>query len=164
VTYEYPGFLAVYENREGNAQSMFEKSGGILLHRTLGTMFLDRGGYRIVPEKGSSLAPSELKSTNGGNREHWANFLDCVKTREKPTSDIEKCQHSTTTCLLGKVALRSKLRLDFRCPEVDGRRTGREEISVSRISQALETGGLRKGRTRSHGPLLGLLHSDDRTA
>jgi predicted dehydrogenase len=113
VTYEYPGFLAVYENREGNAQSMFDKSGGILFHGTKGTMYLDRGGYKIVPEKGSALEASEMKSTSGGNREHWANFLDCVKTREKPTSDIEKCMHSTTTCLLGNVALRSKLRLDF---------------------------------------------------
>jgi len=113
VTYEYPGFLAVYENREGNAQSMFDKSGGILFNGSKGTMYLDRGGYKIVPEKGSALEASEMKSTSGGNREHWANFLDCVKTREKPTSDIEKCQHSTTTCLLGNVALRSKLRLDF---------------------------------------------------
>jgi predicted dehydrogenase len=113
VTYEYPGFLAVYENREGNAQSMFEKSGGILFHGTLGTMYLDRSGYKIVPEKGSTVEASEMKSTSGGNREHWANFLDCVKTRERPTSDIEKCLHSTTTCLLGNVALRSKLRLDF---------------------------------------------------
>jgi predicted dehydrogenase len=113
VTYEYPGFLAVYENRDANAQSMFGESGGILFHGTKGTMFLDRSGYRIVPEKGSTLEASEMKSTSGGNREHWANFLDCVKTRERPTSDIEKCQHSTTTCLLGNVALRSKLRLDF---------------------------------------------------
>jgi predicted dehydrogenase len=113
VTYEYPGFLAVYENRAGNAQSMFDKGGGILFHGTKGTMFLDRGGYKIVPEKGSDLKESEVKSAGGGNKEHWANFLDCVKTREKPTSDIEKCQHSTTTCLLGNVALRSKLRLDF---------------------------------------------------
>jgi predicted dehydrogenase len=113
VTYQYPGFLAVYENREGNAQSMFDKSGGILFHGTKGTMYLDRSGYKIVPEKGSTLEASEMKSTSGGNREHWANFLDCVKTREKPTSDIEKCMHSTTTCLLGNVALRSKLRLDF---------------------------------------------------
>ncbi len=113
VAYEYPGFIAVYENRECNAQSMFDKGGGILFHGTKGTMFLDRGGYKVIPEKGSMLEASEMKSTSGGNVEHWANFLDCVKTREKPTSDIEKCQHSTTTCLLGNVALRSRLRLDF---------------------------------------------------
>src|SRR5258708_40348454 len=92
---------------------MFEKSGGILFHGDLGTMFLDRSGYRVVPEKGSALQASEMKSTGGGNREHWANFLECVRTRQQPTSDIEKRQHSTTTCLPGHVALRSKLRLDF---------------------------------------------------
>lgn len=113
VVYEYPNFIATYENRENNAQSMFEKSGGILFHGERGTMFLDRREYRVIPEKGSDLEASGMKSTSGGNREHWANFLECVRTRQQPTSDIEKCQHSTTTCLLGNIALRSKLRLDF---------------------------------------------------
>ncbi len=113
VTYEYPGFIAVYENRENNGQSMFEKGGGILFHGDKGTLFVDRRGYQVIPEKGSTLEASETKSAGSGYREHWANFLECVRTREQPTSDIEKCQHSTTTCLLGNVALRSKLRLDF---------------------------------------------------
>ena len=59
------------------------------------------------------VEPIEVKSSNNTNMAHWANFLECVKTREKPISDIEKCQRSTTTCLLGNVALRSKLRIDF---------------------------------------------------
>ena len=113
VTYEYPGFIAVYENRELNGQSMFQKGGGILFHGTKGTMFVDRSEYHVVPERGSDLKEETVKSTGGGNREHWANFLKCMRTREKPTSDIELCQRSTTTCLLGNVALRSKLRVDF---------------------------------------------------
>jgi hypothetical protein len=44
---------------------------------------------------------------------HWANFLECVKTRQKPISDIEIGHRSTTTALLGNVALRSKLRIDW---------------------------------------------------
>jgi hypothetical protein len=114
VTYEYPGFIATYENRNSNAQSMFQKSGGILFCGTKGTMFLDRGGYQIIPEKGvTELDPVEVKSTSSGNKEHWANFLQCIRSREKPTSDIEKCFRSTSTCLLGNIALRSKLRLDW---------------------------------------------------
>ena len=92
---------------------MFDKSGGILFCGTKGTMFLDRSGYKVVPEKGSALEASEMKSTQRRESEHWANFLECVKTREKPTSDIEKCLRSTTTCLLGNVALRSRLHLDW---------------------------------------------------
>jgi hypothetical protein len=92
---------------------MFQKGGGILFCGTKGTMFLDRSGYQVVPERGSDLQPEEAKSTSGGNLEHWANFVQCVRTREKPTSDIEKCFRSTSTCLLGNIALRSKLRLDW---------------------------------------------------
>ncbi len=115
VTYEYPGFIATYENREGNAQSMFAKGYGILFHGTRGTLFVDRRGYRLVPEKieGNDLAEVEVASFNSSNLAHWRNFFECIKTRRKPVSDIETCQRSTTTCLLGNVALRSKLRIDW---------------------------------------------------
>jgi len=119
VTYKYPsGFVATYERRAANAQSMFEKGGGILFCGSKGTLFLDRGGYKIVPEKTgkppvAAMAEAEEKSTDSGNANHWANFLECVRTRQKPQSDIETCQRSTTTCLLGNVALRSRLRLDW---------------------------------------------------
>ena len=113
VTYEYPGFLATYENRNGNAQSMFGKGYGILFHGSKGTLFVDRSGYKLVPERGATLEEVEVKSSNNSNMAHWANFLECVKTRQKPVSDIEVCQRSTTTCLLGNVALLSKMRIDW---------------------------------------------------
>ncbi len=113
VCYEYPGFLCTYENRSGNEQSMFGKGGGILFHGDKGTLFVDRGEYWLLPEKGSTLEESTVKSSNNSNMSHWANFLECVRTRRKPISDIETCQRSTTTCLLGNVALRAKLRVDW---------------------------------------------------
>jgi predicted dehydrogenase len=113
VSYEYPGFLATYENREANAQSMFGKGYGILFSGTNGTLFVDRSGYQVVPERGSTLEAVEVKATGGGNKDHWANFIECMHTRARPTSDIEKCFRSTTTCLLGNIAIRSKMRLDW---------------------------------------------------
>jgi hypothetical protein len=55
----------------------------------------------------------EVKATDSGNANHWKNFLECVKTRNKPNSDIEKCYRSTSTCHLGNIALRSKMRVDW---------------------------------------------------
>lgn len=112
VTYEYPGFIAIYEHRQGNAQSMFGKGGGILFHGNKATLFVDRSEYRIIPETKGAEALI-VKSRGSGNREHWSNFLECVRTRQRPISDIEKCYRSSSTCLLGNVALRSKLRLDW---------------------------------------------------
>src|SRR5712691_1961218 len=113
VTYEYPGFIATYGNRLGNANSMFQQGYGILFHGTKATMFVDRGRYEIYPEKDSGLEAVTVKSANNSNMAHWANFLDCVKTRQRPISDIEIGHRSTTTALLGNVALRSKLRIDW---------------------------------------------------
>ena len=113
VTYEFPGFIATYENRNSNGESMFGKGGGILFHGTKGTLFVDRSLYKLIPVKGSGLEEVEVKSSNNTNVAHWANFLECIQTRQKPISDIEHCQRSTTTCLLGNVALRSKLRIDW---------------------------------------------------
>lgn len=113
VSYEYPGFIATYENRLGNANSMMGKGYGILFHGSKGTLFVDRSGFELTPEKGATLAARAEKSSNNSNDAHWKNFLECIRTRQRPASDIEVCQKSTTACLLGNVALRSKLRLDW---------------------------------------------------
>jgi len=113
VTYEYPGFLATYENREASSISMFQRGGGILFHGTKGTLYLDRNFFEVVPEEKSDLQRERVKRSNDMNDAHWANFLECVKTRAKPASDVETCHRSTATCLLGNIALRSKLRIDW---------------------------------------------------
>ena len=112
VTYEYPGFIATYENRNANAQSMFNKGGGILFHGSEATLFVDRQGYRLISE-GKGGQPAEVEATSSGNANHWADFLECVRSRQRPISDIERCLRSTSTCLLGNVALRSGQRLDW---------------------------------------------------
>jgi hypothetical protein len=99
VTYEYPGFIATYENRNANGQSMFNKGGGILFCGSEATLYVDREGYRVIPE-GKGGRHEEVKSSSSGNLNHWANFLECVRTRQRPASDIEKCFRSTSTCLL----------------------------------------------------------------
>lgn len=113
VTFEYPGFVATYENRSANGQSLFDKGAGILFHGTKGTLFVDRSLYRLIPEPNSDLKPAEQRSSNKANVDHWANFLDCVRARRNPVSDIEIGHRSTTTCLLGNVAFRSKQCVDW---------------------------------------------------
>jgi predicted dehydrogenase len=114
VTYQYPNeMLCTYEYRAGNGQSMFNQGYGILFHGTKGTLFVDRSLYRVIPEKGSDLEAVEEKSSNNHNMAHWANFMECVKNRWRPVSDIEIGHRSTSTAILGNVSYRSKLRVDW---------------------------------------------------
>ncbi len=118
VTYEYPGFVATYESRFCNGNSMYDKGYGIEFHGTDGTLFVDRGGFEVHPERrkvgkkvGDQTASMKMENANDSHFDHVRNFLDCVKSRQRPISDIEIGHRSTTTCLLGNVAYRSKERL-----------------------------------------------------
>ena len=119
VTYEYPnGMIATYENRMFNGNALYGgplagRTYGTIFHGDKGTLFVDRASYVLLPEKGSSLTETTVLSSNNHGRDHWRNFLDCIKTRNKPVSDIENGHRSTSTALLGNIALRTGLRLDW---------------------------------------------------
>jgi predicted dehydrogenase len=111
--YEYPGFLATYENRYGNGNTLMGRGYGITFHGDKGTMFVDRSLYQFTPEGRSSPETVTVKTGNNHGVAHWANFLECVRTRQKPAADVEICNRSTATCLLANVSLRSKMRVDW---------------------------------------------------
>jgi hypothetical protein len=41
------------------------------------------------------------------------NFLECMRTRQKPIADLEYCARSSVAVILGNVSLRAKVRVDF---------------------------------------------------
>ena len=51
-----------------------------------------------LPENAVRLYPSN---------NHWTNFFDCVRSREKPICDVETGHRSATMCHLGAISLRT---------------------------------------------------------
>ena len=138
ITWEYGGdrpFIATYENRACNGNSLFNKSYGIEFHGTDATMFLDRDGFEVFPEPASQAdyrevnraaaqAQAERKELgrtpamkmeriDNGLLNHMGNLVECMRTRKNPQCDIEHGHRSSTACLLGNVALRSRERLEW---------------------------------------------------
>jgi predicted dehydrogenase len=133
ITWEYPTFVATYENRLCNSNSMYKHEYGIEFHGTDGTMFLDREGFQVFPElttqrdyrevhgnneKGEAAelgkTPSmKMERVDDGLLVHVGNMLDCMRTRKMPQTNIEYGHRSSSACLLANVALRSKERLEW---------------------------------------------------
>jgi predicted dehydrogenase len=121
VSFEYPDFVACYENRAANANSMFDKGYGILFHGSEATMFLDRSGFEVFPEtrrnaEGKNVARAasmRMEQVDNGLDNHAGNMLECMRSRQRPASDIEHGLHSSAPCLLGVVALRTRERIEF---------------------------------------------------
>jgi predicted dehydrogenase len=113
VTYEYPGFLASWEHRSNNTEATPSRLMGTTFCGSRGTVYVDRQVMRLTPEPKSGLDALEMKRVTDPHPLHWANFLECVRSRQRPNSDIEKCFRSSAACILGNVALRARLRLDW---------------------------------------------------
>ncbi|MDB5350544.1 MAG: putative dehydrogenase [Planctomycetota bacterium] len=109
VSYEFDSpsgpFVQMYEMRKGNGRGIGGDAGhGIQFHGTDATLYLDRGGFQVYPE---GARTAEIKS--GSSDQHWPhvqNFLACLKSRARCTSDIEIGHTSTVVCHLGNIALK----------------------------------------------------------
>ncbi|MFZ0959588.1 MAG: Gfo/Idh/MocA family oxidoreductase [Terriglobia bacterium] len=134
ITWEYPDFIATYENRLCNGNSMYKHPYGIEFHGTDATLLLDRSGFEVFPEPVEQGDYRDLKKSAGdkGEREelgkapsmrmecvddgvliHVGNFLDCMRTRKPPRVDIEAGHRSSSCCLLANVALRTREHLEW---------------------------------------------------
>ncbi len=113
VSYQYPGFVGSWEHRCNNTGDGSRFSMAVSFHGTRGTLYVDRAHYKVTPERGSDLEASEMRRVTDPHPLHWTNFLECVKTRQRPNSDIETCFRSSATCLLANGSYRSGVRLDW---------------------------------------------------
>jgi predicted dehydrogenase len=138
ATFEYPGFVCTYENRVANAAPLDGKTGGITFHGTEGTLFVDRQGFEIFPEKRGSgqnqvprMAGRKVANSNQHHEDHLRNFVDCVKSRATPVCDIETGHRSTTTALLGNIAYRTRRRIvwDAKAEQIVGDREAARHLT-----------------------------------
>jgi predicted dehydrogenase len=133
---EYPNFTAVVQFRECAAGGGTSSMGALTFFGTKGTMTLGRDGFEIIPDKRSEpvnvfakiigghpvggpqpvdeppdrLWCEKLEDKTGDWKAqyvaHAKNFIECVKSRATPSSDLVSSHHVSTTCHLANISLR----------------------------------------------------------
>jgi predicted dehydrogenase len=129
--FEYPRCTALFSIREASAgrknRDKLEFSG------TKGSLGIDRSGFEVVPDEKTNPANAipvfrghpaggparetvkpqpwtEARKAAGSSDEqfdlHVRNFLDCVKSRQRPIADIEDGHRATTACHLANISLK----------------------------------------------------------
>jgi len=119
AVFEFPsGRLVVFGQYEASGVPAM-KRGEIELRGTQGAVYADERAYEIVPERGGQFQDRKprmeartVEGTDGDlTVQHARNFLDCVKSRKRPSADVEDGHRSTTMALLANIALATGLRL-----------------------------------------------------
>jgi predicted dehydrogenase len=137
ITYEYPGFVLSYEASMMNdhgcggrtpgkqyylTRASDDRPHGMAFYGTKGSLFVDRVGFEVYPEPRGESGPGAVRTADAGQgfrterieaagadatALHLKNFIDCVRSRQKPVADVEIGQRSTTVPHLGNIAFRT---------------------------------------------------------
>ena len=136
ISYRFPKFVLHFSVLHHNTYGLNGDPGparfgsyGMQFQGTKGTLFVDRGGYRITPQPTQQEEPNRIAGSSGPDmrapgyyytseispevsnaseqhQPHVRNFLDSVKSRKRAIADIEDGYYANTTCRLGNIAYR----------------------------------------------------------
>jgi predicted dehydrogenase len=152
AVHEYPGFSVVTQYREVSAGTGGLGMGGLVFNGTKGSMTVGRTGFEVYPDKkldprntvasilgghptggpqpvaseeGQLWTVKDKDETGDGMkdyRRHARNFLDCMRSRKDPISDLQSGHEIVTSCHLANISLRlgRKLKWDAAKQEVIG--------------------------------------------
>jgi predicted dehydrogenase len=108
VTYQFPKLVVTWTASEV-AQG---KPLTLDIYGSKGTLTLLRSGFQVAPEmlgSGKEKTPAmEALEAKGNdlNAAHARNFLDCVKSRQRPNADVEEGHRTAAMCHLGNISTR----------------------------------------------------------
>jgi predicted dehydrogenase len=112
VTYDFaPGYILTYEMRTWSAYPLHEESEGAAVYGDEGSVVIGNSRWRAFDAKGKLV-----REEKGGYNDvgHVRNFLDCMRSRARPTADLETVGHpSSVLCHLGNCAWRAGRTLRF---------------------------------------------------
>jgi predicted dehydrogenase len=95
LTYKYANGVVMYHGGGGN---------GVLFTGEKGKVEVNRGYFKSYPDEigQEPLGPADIRLYASNN--HMGDFLQCMKTRQRPICDVEIGCRSVSVCHLGNIA------------------------------------------------------------
>ena len=104
ATYSYPQALLTYEMRLWSPYRLHGEAEGAAVFGDAGYVVIGNRGWRAYDERGKLLREAPGSNENGP---HVRDFLTCMRTRRRPTADLETVgAPSSLLCHLGNAAWR----------------------------------------------------------
>ena len=103
VTFDFGDKTIAWEGLSWSAYGPGGSQFGMSFHGDQGTLLLADNGHKIFDLQNKEVGAFAGKASDA---EHIANFLDCIRSGERPHADIEDGHRSTLLCHLGNIAQR----------------------------------------------------------
>jgi predicted dehydrogenase len=111
VLYEFDDFSLRWEHNAGIESGPNGRNYGVCFMGSNGTLWADRANWEVLPENDREKARMEAvepqQTDEKSHINHVENFIECIKTREKPAADIEIGYWAALYAHLGNIAYRT---------------------------------------------------------
>ncbi len=115
VTYDFGNFLLEWDHVGGITKGLYGRNYGVAFIGNNATLVVNRDGWELMPEMENEkpkieaipLQPADHKD----HEKHVRNFVECLKTRQRPICDIEFGRNSAVLAHMGNVAYRTSSKL-----------------------------------------------------
>jgi predicted dehydrogenase len=117
VLFKCADYSIIWQHALGVGRGPEAREHGAAFHGNNGVLVVDRSGWEVLPETAAINAPRSYKMTGvpkrgtargaDGHSRHVQNFLECVRSRKRPTSDVEVGHQSVQVCHLANIAYRT---------------------------------------------------------
>lgn len=111
VVYDFGNFLVEWDHAGGINRGQYGRNYGVAFIGNNGTLVVNREGWEIIPEldndkprmETTALQPADKKD----HEKHVFNFIDCIKSRQKPICDVEFGRNSAVLAHMGNISYRT---------------------------------------------------------
>ncbi len=114
ITYQYPTYTMIWSQPPPDPLPLGEnREYGMYFEGSDGRLFVDREKYIIEPEEADDEPIGEDGFVLGPGISHGDDWMNCIATRERPTSDVAIGHRSTSAPHLGNIAFRLGRKLNW---------------------------------------------------
>ena len=117
ATFEFEeGKVIQWDGKSRNNYKTYGSDRGTIIYGSEGTVYVDRGGYRLYNRSGKEIKSNSASNNEGGtalggggdmSTLHIVNFFNAVRGIEKQNSTIEEGAVSTLMCHLANISSRT---------------------------------------------------------
>jgi predicted dehydrogenase len=117
ATFRFPGDKIIkWDGKSRNGHKTYGSDRGTIIYGTNGTVYVDRGGYKLFSRDGKMIKDSKATGSEAGTAlggggdmttRHIQNFFEAIRGKEKQNSTIEEGARSTLLCHLANIAFRT---------------------------------------------------------
>jgi predicted dehydrogenase len=117
VLYDFGHFTLSWDHAGGIGRGLYGRNYGVAFIGNNGTLVVNREGWEVIAETDNKVDRMEIiplqPADNEAHEKHVKNFIECVKSRQKPVCEIQVGHDVALVAHMGNIAYRTGNKLHW---------------------------------------------------